>query len=167
MANTSAAIRTADASDAETLLRLIRELAEYERLADHAIGTEQQLAAGLLGPRPLAEALIAEEGADAIGFALFFTTFSTFLCRPGIWLEDLYVRPAHRGSGTGRALLARVAQIGCERGCGRLEWAALDWNEPALGFYAGLGARRMPEWIMHRLEGEELARIADPGPTDR
>ena len=160
-------IRTADASDAAILLRLIRELAEYERLAEQAIGTEEQLAASLHGPRPLAEALIAEEGAEPIGFALFFTTFSTFLCRPGIWLEDLYVRPAHRGSGTGRALLGRVAQIGCQRGCGRLEWAALDWNEPALGFYRGLGARRMTEWITHRLEGEELARIADAGPTDR
>ncbi len=167
MANASAAIRTADASDAGMLVGLIRELAEYERLAEQAIGTEEQLAASLAGPRPLAEALIVEQDAEPIGFALFFTTFSTFLCRPGIWLEDLYVRPGHRGAGTGRALLARLAQIGLERGCGRLEWAALDWNEPALEFYRGLGARRMTEWITHRLEGEELARIADPGSTDR
>ena len=121
----------------------------------------------MAAPRPLAEALIAEREGEPIGFALFFTTFSTFLCRPGIWLEDLYVRPEHRGAGTGRALLAAVARIARARDCGRMEWAALDWNEPALGFYRALGARQMSQWVTHRLEGAELDLVAGGGPDDR
>ncbi len=167
MAPAPASIRSADASDAGLLIELIAELAAYERLGDEAVGTEEQLTASMVGPTPLAQALIAERDGDAVGFALFYATFSTFLCRPGIWLEDLYVRPPERGAGTGGALLRRLAQIATERGCGRLEWAALDWNEPALGFYRALGARRLTEWITHRLEGEQLARVAEGAGIDR
>jgi len=162
-----AAIRAADADEAGVVLGLIRELAEYERLADQAVGTAEQLAAHMRGPAPLVEVLLAERDGEPVGFALFYTTFSTFLCRAGIWLEDLYVRPAERGTGTGRALLATVAALAVERDGGRLEWAALDWNEPALGFYRALGARRLGEWITHRLEGEELRRVAGGAGGDR
>ena len=153
-------IRTAHRADVPLLLTLIRELAGYERLADQVVGTEAELERHLFGERPAAEAVIAEADGDAVGFALFFTTFSTFLCRPGIWLEDVFVRPQHRRSGVGRALLAHVAGIAAERGCGRMEWSALDWNEPALRFYAGLGARPVAGWVVHRLEGEALSRLA-------
>ena len=114
----------------------------------------------LFGERPVAEAAIAEIGGEAVGYALFFPTFSTFMGRPGLWLEDLLVRPARRGAGVGRALLAHVAGLAVARECGRLEWSALDWNEPALAFYRGLGARRMPEWHLHRLDGSALADVA-------
>jgi GNAT superfamily N-acetyltransferase len=144
------------------LLSLIGELAEYERLAEEAVGTEELLREGLFGDRPAAEAAIAEAGGEPVGFALWFTTFSTFQCRPGIWVEDLFVRPEHRGAGTGRELLRHVAAIAVERGCGRLELSALDWNEPALRFYAALGARSMGEWVTQRFEGEALRLLADP-----
>jgi GNAT superfamily N-acetyltransferase len=153
-------IRTAMPADAETVLALIEELADYERLRHEVVADEALLSRHLFGARPAAEALLAERDGAAVGFALFFPTFSTFLGRPGIWLEDLFVRPAHRGTGIGRSLLVRLAQIAVERDCGRLEWSALDWNEPALGFYRALGARVMPEWHLHRLSGEALASFA-------
>ena len=130
-------IRPAEPADISLILALIVELAEYERAVGDAVGTEEQLAAALFGSEPLAEAVIAELDEIPVGFALFFTTFSTWLCLPGIWLEDLYVRPQHRRAGIGRALFAHVAGIAVQRGCGRMEWSALDWNTPALSFYDG------------------------------
>lgn len=155
-----AAIRPATPADVATVLALIVELAEYERLRHEVVADEALLREHLFGPRPAAEAVLAERDGEAVGFALFFPTFSTFLGRPGIWLEDLFVRPPHRGAGVGRALLRHLAGLAVERGCGRLEWSALDWNEPALGFYRALGARVMPEWHLHRLSGGALASFA-------
>jgi len=143
-------IRPAARGDVAALLSLIGELADYERLRDQLVADAPLLERHLFGERPVAEALIAETGGDAAGYALFFPTFSTFLGRPGIWLEDLFVRPAHRRAGIGRALLAEVARLAVARGCGRLEWSALDWNEPALAFYRGLGAHSMEDWIRYR-----------------
>jgi len=153
-------IRDAAPADVALIFSLIRELAEYERAADRVSGNEELIAAALFGERPVAEAVIAEIDAGPVGFALFFTTFSTWLCRPGLWLEDLYVRPEHRGLGVGRALLAHVAGIAVERGYGRVEWSALHWNTPALRFYEGVGAARLDEWRVFRLDGETLARAA-------
>ncbi|HEX4187014.1 MAG TPA: GNAT family N-acetyltransferase [Solirubrobacteraceae bacterium] len=153
-------IRAARPEDVPLLLELLRELAEYERLAEHVEATEDLFHEALFSERPAAQALIAERGGEAIGYALFFPTFSTFLAIQGVWLEDLYVRPAHRKSGAGRALLAAVAAHARERGAERLEWSALKWNELALGFYRGLGAQRMDEWVTHRLVGEELRALA-------
>lgn len=147
----------------ELIFSLIVELAGYERAADQVTGTPDMLRESLFpaapGP-PAAEALIAELDGSPVGFALLHGTFSTWECRPGIWLEDLYVPPAHRRSGIGGALLARVAEIALERRCARLEWAALDWNAPALEFYARLDARKLDEWVMHRLDGAALRRAA-------
>jgi GNAT superfamily N-acetyltransferase len=158
-------VREATPQDVATILAMILELAEYERLADQVQATEELLDQALFSARPAAEALIAENDQAPVGYALFFSTFSTFLSIQGIWLEDLYVRPAHRKSGAGRALLAAVAARLRERGGQRLEWSALDWNELALGFYRGLGARAMNEWITHRLTGPELERLAaEPRP---
>ena len=153
-------IRPAARADVPLLVELIGELADYERLRDEVVLDAALLERHLFGERPAAEAVLAEADGEAAGYALFFSTFSTFLGRPGIWLEDLFVRPARRGAGIGRALLAHVAALAVERGCGRLEWSALDWNEPALGFYRGLGARRMDEWRLHRLDGAALASVA-------
>jgi GNAT superfamily N-acetyltransferase len=153
-------IRPADRADVPLLLELFGELAEYEHLADQMQATEERLAKGLFGERPAAAALIAEVGAETAGYALYFPTFSSFLAVEGVWLEDLFVRPAHRGGGVGRALLARVAAVVRDGGGGRLEWSALDWNELALGFYRSLGAQPMNEWIMHRLVGEGLTALA-------
>jgi GNAT superfamily N-acetyltransferase len=154
-------IRAAGADDLPLLLGLIRELAEYEKLAHEVVATEELLREGLFGERAPAEAAIAEDDAGGpLGFVIWFTTFSTFLCRPGAWVEDLFVRPEHRGGGTGRALLAHVAAVAVERGYGRVELAALDWNEPALGFYEALGARSMSEWVTQRFEGEALRQLA-------
>ena len=155
-------VRAAREGDVGLLLALIGELAEYERLADEAVGTEDRLREHLFGARPAAEAAIAEEGADPVGFVLWYTTFSTFQCLPGAWVEDLFVRPEHRGGGTGRALLAHVAQVAVARGYGRVELAALDWNEPALGFYRSLGARSLDEWKVQRFEGDALSGLATP-----
>ncbi|HXD54579.1 MAG TPA: GNAT family N-acetyltransferase [Solirubrobacteraceae bacterium] len=157
-------IREAGPADVASILEMIRELAEYEKLADQVEATEELLSEALFGERPAAEALIAERDSAPIGYALFFPTFSTFLAIQGIWLEDIYVRPEHRKGGAGRALLASVAAKLRERGGSRLEWSALDWNELALGFYRGLGARGMTEWITHRLIGEDLAGLAAEAP---
>jgi GNAT superfamily N-acetyltransferase len=154
------AIRAAQRGDVPDLLRLIRGLAEYEKLAHMAVGTEAMLEAALFGAHPAAEALIAQREGRAIGFALFFTTFSTFLCKPGLYLEDVFVEPGHRGLGIGKALLRRLAQLAVERGCGRLEWRVLDWNQPSIDFYKSLGAGLMPEWILVRMTDAEFRALA-------
>ncbi len=153
-------IRAASREDVPMLLGLVVELAEYERLADQVVATEELLDTALFGERPAAEALIAELGGEPAGYALYFSTFSTFLAIQGVWLEDLFVRPSCRKHGVGRALLAAVAARTRERGGQRLEWSALDWNDLALDFYRGLGASQMNEWITHRLVGDELERLA-------
>ena len=153
-------IRAARPGDGALLLELFGELARYEHLEHELHATEEQLDRALFGERPAAEALIAELGSEPVGYALFFPTFSSFLASRGVWLEDLFVRPVHRGAGVGRALLSAVAARVCEEDGERLEWAALDWNELALGFYRSLGARTMGEWITHRLDGDALERVA-------
>lgn len=139
---------------------LIRGLARFEKLEHEVTLTDELLAAGLFGPRPYAEAVLAEVERHAAGFALFFHNFSTFLGRPGIYLEDLFVVPEHRGKGIGRSLLAHLAHLAVERGCGRLEWAVLDWNSEAIAFYERLGARPNSEWTTYRVAGEALDRLA-------
>ena len=156
-------IRGAEPGDVELIFSLIAQLAEYERAPEKVTGTVELLSRALFGPHPSAEALIAEVDSAPAGFALFHGTFSTWECRPGIWLEDLYVPEAHRRSGVGGALLARVAATAIERRCARLEWTVLTWNDPALDFYAKLGAERMHEWQTHRLDGETLAHVARGG----
>jgi GNAT superfamily N-acetyltransferase len=153
-------VREASADDVPLILTLIGELAEYERLAHEVVATEDSLQEWLFGDKPVAEVLIAESGTEAAGFALFFHSFSTFLGRPGIYLEDLYVRPAFRGRGMGKAMLVHLAKLARERGCGRLEWSVLDWNEPSIRFYASLGAEAMNDWTVHRVTGEALVRLA-------
>ncbi|MEO5676798.1 MAG: GNAT family N-acetyltransferase [Usitatibacter sp.] len=153
-------IRAAAPADARELVRLIKALAEYEKLADMAVGTEEALRESLFGARPAAEALIAEVGGRAVGFAIFFSSFSTFLCKPGLYLEDLFVEPEHRGSGIGKALLQRLASLVVKRGGGRFEWRVLDWNEPSIRFYESLGAVVMREWLLVRLAGQELEHFA-------
>ena len=153
-------VRPAAATDVKRLLELFGELAEYEHLEHELRATEEQLREALFGARPAAEALIAERDREVVGYALFFPTFSSFLASTGVWLEDLFVRPNNRGEGVGRALLEAVAARVRERGGERLEWAALDWNELALGFYRGIGATTMNEWITHRLDGEALSDLA-------
>jgi GNAT superfamily N-acetyltransferase len=156
-------IRPADPGDVPLILRFIRELAEYERLAHEVVASEDGLRETLFGPRPYAEVVIAEVGGEPAGFALFFHNYSTFLGRPGMYLEDLYVRPEMRGRGTGRALLAHLARLAVERGCGRLEWWVLDWNEPAIRFYRALGAQPMDDWTVFRVAGDALQRLAGEG----
>lgn len=153
-------IRAATRADVPLLFSLVVALAEYERAADRVQGNEELLEQALFGGHPVAEAVIAEQDGDPVGFAVFFTTFSTWLCSPGIWLEDLFVLPERRRGGVGRALLAHLATIAAERGCGRLEWSALNWNTPAIDFYLGLGAERQHEWDSFRLEGDALLRVA-------
>jgi len=153
-------IRAATREDVPALLAMFAELAEYEHLEDLLVADERRLGAALFGERPAAEALIAEHGGEIAGYAVFFPTFSSFLAIRGIWLEDLFVRPAHRRAGIGRALLATVAATLRARGGERLEWSALDWNELALGFYRGLGARTMDQWVTHRLIGADLEQLA-------
>lgn len=154
-------IRQARADDIDLILDFIRALAEYEKLAHEARADRDVLAAHLFGPRPMAEVLIAESSGDPVGFALFFHNFSTFEGRPGIYLEDLFVRPDARGSGAGKALLSQLAQLALERGCARLEWSVLDWNQPAIDFYRAIGARPMDEWTVQRVDGEALKALAD------
>lgn len=154
--------------DVPALLAMIEALADYERLRHVVVATEATLGAALFGERPAAEALIAWQTAEKqepCGFALFFPTFSTFLAQPGLWLEDLFVYPAHRGRGVGRALLSRVAEVARARNCGRLEWSVLDWNASAIGFYERAGATVMPDWRIVRVTGSALARFGVPCPS--
>jgi len=153
-------IRAGERADVPLIAELIRGLAEYERLADEVKMTEDKLERTLFGERRYAETLIAEDDGRPVGFALFFHNYSTFLAQPGIYLEDLFVRPEHRGSGVGRALLEALARTAVERGCGRMEWAVLDWNESAIGFYERLGARPNSDWTVYRLTGEALRALA-------
>jgi GNAT superfamily N-acetyltransferase len=155
-------IRPAVEADLPLILRFIRELAEYERLADQVKATEDGLRESLFGDAAMAEVVFAMVGDAAGGFALFFHNYSTFLGRPGIYLEDLYVRPELRGRGVGRALLAHLARLAIERGCGRLEWSVLDWNETALAFYRSIGAKPVEGWTVHRIAGDALDRLATP-----
>jgi GNAT superfamily N-acetyltransferase len=160
-------IRSAVAADTPLILSLIRELAEYERAPDAVVASEERIRETLFGPQARAEVLLGYEGDTPVGFALFFHNYSTWLARPGLYLEDLFVRPEARGRGHGRRLLARLAAIARDRGCGRMEWAVLNWNEPAIGFYRALGAVPMDEWTVYRLAGEPLATLAEEGARDR
>ena len=153
-------IRPAEPADVALLLELFHDLAVYEHIEHELHATPELLARALFGERPVVEALIATRGREAAGYAMFFTTFSSFRCREGVWLEDLFVRPAHRRAGVGRALLAAVAARVLAREGARFEWSALDWNELALSFYRGLGALTMTQWITHRLDGDALERLA-------
>jgi len=156
----SLTIREATRADVPLILTFIRELAEYEKLLHEVEATEADLAETLFGARPYAEVVIAESEGNPAGFALFFHNYSTFAGRPGIYLEDLYIRPEARGKGIGRALLAHLAETALTRSCARLEWAVLDWNRPAIGFYESLGAKAMDEWTVYRLSGETLRRAS-------
>jgi GNAT superfamily N-acetyltransferase len=153
-------IRDAAPADVPLIASLVRELAEYERLLEEVTLNEERLGEHLFGERCYAEVVLAEEDLQAVGFALYFHSYSTFLGLPGIYLEDLYVRPAHRGGGVGRALLRHIARIARQRGCGRLEWSVLDWNEPAIAFYRRLGARPNAGWTVYRVDGDALERLA-------
>lgn len=153
-------IRLAIPADAPLILRFIRGLAEYEQLLDTFRATEDALHEHLFGPRPYCEVVIAELNGSPAGFALFFPNYSTFLAQPGLYLEDLFVLPEHRGSGVGRALLAYLAKLAVERGYGRVQWQVLNWNEPAIGFYRRIGARLLDGWTTCRLEGESLRALA-------
>lgn len=156
-------IRPATPADTSTISELIHALAEYERLAHEVVLDEAALREHLFGARPYAEVVLAVDDADGltvVGFALFFHNYSTFLGKPGIYLEDLFVRPEHRGAGHGKALLAHLAKLAVERGCGRLEWSVLDWNEPSIAFYRSLGAVAMNDWTTYRLTGEALRGLA-------
>jgi GNAT superfamily N-acetyltransferase len=152
-------IEPARPEDAPMILMLIRELAEFERLLHEVTATEEQVHEGLFGARPSAEVVMARIGDEVAGFALYFHNFSTFLAKPGIYLEDLYVRQKFRGQGCGEALLRHLASIALARGCGRLEWSVLDWNQRAIDFYKSLGAAPMSEWTIYRVTGDALARL--------
>lgn len=153
-------IGPAEQADVPLILAFIRELAAYERLSDQVSADAEALQRTLFGPHPAAEVMIARQDGVPAGFALFFHNYSTFLARPGLYLEDLFVRPAFRGRGIGRALLVRLARIAVERRCGRFEWAVLDWNEPAIRFYRSLGARALDDWVPYRLTGAALEALA-------
>ncbi|HLY52005.1 MAG TPA: GNAT family N-acetyltransferase [Steroidobacteraceae bacterium] len=156
-------IRSATAADVPVVLGFIRELAVYEHLEHEVVATEADVRAALFGPRPFAEVALACLDGAPVGFALYFHNFSTFMGKPGIYLEDLYVRPEARGLGAGKRLLAWLARTALERGCARLDWAVLDWNEPSIGFYRSLGAIDQSEWTTYRLTGEALERLAVGG----
>jgi len=153
-------IRAATAADVPRVLAFIKELAEYERLSHEVVADEATIHAALFGPGANAEALIGELDGEPIAFAVYFHNFSTFLGRRGLYLEDLFVRPAHRGGGHGKAMLAHLAGLAVARGCGRFEWAVLDWNEPAIRFYEALGAKPNADWTVYRLDGAALAALA-------
>ena len=156
-------IEPARPADAALIVALVRELAEYERLLDQVVITAEDVLRDLFGPRPYAEAVIARAGGEAVGFALWFHNYSTFAGRPGLYLEDLFVRPAFRGRGYGESLLRHLARIALDRGCARFEWAVLDWNEPALAFYRKLGAVPLDEWTVQRVSGAALVELAQGG----
>jgi len=153
-------LRFATAADTATIFAFIRDLAEYEKMSDDVVADEATLRRSLFEGRPVAEVVLAEDRGTPVGFALFFHNFSTFLGRPGIYLEDLFVRPAERGRGIGKAMLGYLAHLTVERGGGRLEWSVLDWNTPAIGFYENLGARAMNGWTVFRLTGPALEDLA-------
>ena len=159
------AIRPAKAADVPVILELIRALATYERAPNEVTATEDGLNKVLFGEKPAAEVLLAFENETAVGFAVFFHNFSTWLGRPGLYLEDLFVRPEDRGKGYGRALLIHLAKIARDRGCGRMEWAVLNWNEPAIQFYHKLGAKPMDEWTVFRLTRDGIKRLAESSST--
>lgn len=159
--NSGARIRLAEAADAPHILRFIQELADFEKLSHEVTATEASLKETLFGDHPYAEVLLAENNQGPVGMALFFHNYSTFLAKPGIHLEDLYVQPDQRGSGIGKALITCLARIAVERGCGRLEWQVLDWNEPARRFYRSLGAKALDGWLTKRVTGESLQAMAD------
>ncbi len=156
-----ARIRLAEATDVPHILRFVRELADYEKLSHEVVADEAGLRDTLFGDRPYAEVLLAERESGPVGMALFFHNYSTFLAKPGIHLEDLYVQPDQRGSGLGKALITCLARLAVERGCGRLEWQVLDWNEPAREFYRSLGASLLDGWLTKRVTGESLQAMAD------
>lgn len=161
------AISLASPADVPDILALIRALADYEKLTHLCVSTESDIASALFGPRPAAEALIARDATSphpAAGFALFFHTYSTFVGRRGLWLEDLFVRPEHRGAGLGRALLSELARIAHARECARFEWSVLDWNAPAIAFYEKLGATLMADWRIARVAGPDIVRLAGIDP---
>lgn len=153
-------IRPAEITDCPTVLQFILELGEYERLSHEVVADEEKLLATLFGPRPSAEVLLAEVGGEPAAFALFFHSYSTFLARPGLYLEDLFVRPAYRRHGIATRLMRHLAGVAVERGCGRFEWSVLNWNQPALDFYRRLGAVPMSEWQIQRVTGEALIKLA-------
>jgi GNAT superfamily N-acetyltransferase len=154
-------IEPATPADVPIIWTLIRELAEFERLLDQVVGSEEKLQQTLFGPRPYAEVLLARVGSETAGFALFFHNYSTWRAQPGMYLEDLYVRPAFRGCGYGKLLLSRVAQLAVQRGCGRFEWSVLDWNQRAIDFYKKLGAEPLGDWTMFRMSGDNLIKLAE------
>lgn len=154
-------LRIAEEKDVSLILDFIRRLAEYERLSHEVVATEEDLKLYLFGQEKVAEVILGYEGKIAVGFALFFHNFSTFLGKSGIYLEDLFVLEEHRGKGYGKTLLTYLAKLATERDCGRLEWAVLDWNEPSIEFYKSLGARILDEWIVNRVTGESLAKLAE------
>jgi GNAT superfamily N-acetyltransferase len=156
----SCSIRTATVADVPLILEFIRGLADYEKLSHEVVATEAALRGTLFGSPPAAHVVIAEVDGRPAGFALYFFNYSTFLAKPGLYLEDLFVKPEFRGAGTGKALLLHLAKIANTRGCGRMEWSVLDWNEPAIKFYEALGARRMKEWQICRLTGPALTQYA-------
>ena len=153
-------VAPATPEDVPAVLAMIRELAEYEKLLDRVTATEASLHRDLFGPRPYAEVLMGRLGGRVVGFALFFHNYSTFLTKPGIYLEDLYVQPHARGRGVGKALLRHLAGLARERNCGRLEWSVLDWNKPSIDFYLALGAKPMDDWTMYRLDEQAIAALA-------
>jgi len=156
----AATIRAAEARDVGAILALMRELADFEKLTHLFVATEDDLADALFGPRPSAEALVAERDGATVGYALFFHNYSTFLGRRGLYLEDLYVQPSQRGTGLGTAMLKRLAALAVERRCARFEWSVLDWNQPAIDFYQKMGATVMPDWRIVRMTGDALATLA-------
>jgi GNAT superfamily N-acetyltransferase len=158
----SVSIRVARQSDVSVLHALIRGLAEYEKLAAQVVGTAQDLQRELFGERPVIEAVIAWDDESALGFALYFHNYSTFLARRGLYLEDLFVVPEARGRGIGKALIRHCARVAVKRGCGRFEWAVLDWNRPAIEFYQSIGATMLPDWRICRISGDALTRFAGP-----
>ena len=154
-------IRPAIPEDVPAILGLVRELAEYEKLSHEVTATVEQMSDQLFGPVPRAEVLLACENDSPVGLALFFHNFSTFLAKPGLYIEDIYIQPTHRGKGYGKALMISIARLAVARGCGRFEWTVLDWNEPSIQFYKSLGAELKPEWVITRLAGSSLQALAD------